>query len=75
MSLMNKVVPIKTVENISPFSAISGPLRALNIMGALPLKFHDDISGKIKVINIHYVKYKNYSLMEIDPLDFLFKAS
>ena len=52
MSIYNKVVPIATKENISPFSAVSGPLRALNIIGALPLKFHEDISGKIKVMKL-----------------------
>ena len=55
MFVMNKVAPITTGENMSPFSAISGPLRALNIMGALPLAFHEDVSGKMKAINILYI--------------------
>ena len=39
-----------TGGTVSPFSAISGPLRALNIVGALPLKFHKEGCGKMEVI-------------------------
>ena len=51
--MFKKVVQITNRETISPFSAISGPLRAMNIIGALPLRFHEDLSGKMKVTYLH----------------------
>ena len=47
--ISRKVAPRMTTKSISPFKTISWLLRALNLVGALPLRFREDENGKIKV--------------------------
>ena len=47
--MITKVNPNMRMIKSSPIKAVSGPLRALNVIGALPLRFDQDVDGKTLV--------------------------
>ena len=57
--MMHEVAPSMILKNISPFKAISGPLRAFNLIGALPLRFRQDVCGKTRVRHLKYQSMPN----------------
>ena len=62
----------------SPFKTISRLLRALNLLGALPLRFREDVNGKIKVRIPSPNRFVHLFVMDMPNChlsDFLFEAS
>ena len=64
--MMHEVAPSMILKNISPFKAISGPLRAFNLIGALPLRFRQDVCGKTRVRHLKYQSMPD--CMELNPI-------